>query len=313
MAEFNRNSRRYLRKRKFKRTVRRKLSLNDIHILDFLWMWKVASSQMLKLVGYKRKSEWWAYKAIRQLEKEKYIQRLPRGKYLDLEVWALTELGFEIVLMDRDDIVEYRYKPHAPSHDYFATCLQLGELWISGTEKTFFTEQMVSSLRANNFPEHVSGQSHVPDGLTQVKNGKDAVLIGYEVDLNLKDKSRYLETYRYYCKIERVAAVIWLVRNEWIANQIIATFESDYNYRQRGNFFSFVLLDDFKNRLYEAEVFTGKFKGESIRKIHANTLQKLGKTEAILEQKSLKDIFFRKYKSPQKSTLYKKGAFNEKR
>ena len=45
------------------------------------------------------------YKAIRQLVKEKYIMPLPRGKYLNQEVLTLTELGFEVVLMDRDDIL----------------------------------------------------------------------------------------------------------------------------------------------------------------------------------------------------------------
>jgi hypothetical protein len=32
-------------KRKFKRTSSRKLSVGDIQVLDFLWTWKVASSQ----------------------------------------------------------------------------------------------------------------------------------------------------------------------------------------------------------------------------------------------------------------------------
>ena len=119
-----RNSKwRHFIKRKFKRTSNRKLSPGDIQVLDFLWTWKVASSKMLKLIGFPTQSEWWAYKAIKQLEREKYIQAMPRGKNLELEVWTLTALGFEVVLMDRDDIAEYRFKPHAPAHDYFATCL----------------------------------------------------------------------------------------------------------------------------------------------------------------------------------------------
>src|SRR5476651_2032187 len=119
-----RDSRLKFKRRRFKRTSDRKLSQSDLLVLDFLWTWKVATTPILKVVAFQDQSEWWIYKALRQLKSEKYIQALPRGKFLEQELWALTELGFEIVLMDRDDIQAYRYRPHAPAHDYFATCLQ---------------------------------------------------------------------------------------------------------------------------------------------------------------------------------------------
>lgn len=78
--------------------------MRDIGVLEFRWTWKVATTQMLKEVSFKNKSQWWVYKALRQLKNEKLIQVLPRGKHLDLELWALTEAGFEVVLMDRDDM-----------------------------------------------------------------------------------------------------------------------------------------------------------------------------------------------------------------
>lgn len=70
-------------KRKYKRKTSRKLSASDIQVLDFLWTWKVASPNVLKLVAYSDKSDWWVYKAIRQLIKEKYIYRRSRicGKW----------------------------------------------------------------------------------------------------------------------------------------------------------------------------------------------------------------------------------------
>lgn len=298
-------------KRKFKRTSHRKLSPGDILVLDFLWTWKVASSQMLKLIGYPAQSNWWAYKAINQLEREKYIQAMPRGKNLDQEVWTLTQLGFEVVLMDRDDISQYRFKPHAPAHDYFATCLQLGDLWTSSWDKVFFTEQMLASLRKSNFPkDFANDDGHVPDGITMLRHGLKEICIGYEVDLNLKDGDRYKQTHIYYQTLKNVAVVFWLVRNDWIAERIQKLMDENYIYGERFQF-SFVRLDEFKKDLWSAKVFKGKFTGISIRKIHENLMQSLGKEAASLSQKLMGDIFFSKYKSPQKSITSAKAGADE--
>lgn len=290
-------------KRRFKRTSSRKLSSGDIKVLNFLWTWKVASQQMLILIGYPNKSPWWAYKAIKQLQKEKYIQALPRGKYLDQEVWTLTHLGFEIVLMDRDDIVEYRFKPHAPAHDYLATCLQLGDLWTSSWDKVYFTEQMLASLRPSNFPKnYVNDDGHVPDGITMLQHGLKDLAIGYEVDLNLKDVDRYKKTFDYYDRLENVAVVFWLVRNDWILNRLVQMLkENTYGRRDRG-FFAFIKLDDFQKNLWDSKVLSGIYQGQTICKVHENLMQSLGKQGASLSQKPNREIFFSKFKSPQKST-----------
>ncbi len=308
-----RNSRgRSFVKRRFKRTSNRKLSAGDIKVLDFLWTWKVASHQMLAQVGFARKSAWWAYKAIKQLQRENYIQALPRGKYLDQEVWTLTHLGFEVVLMDRDDIVEYRFKPHAPAHDYFATCLQLGDLWTSSWDKVFFTEQMLASLRKSNFPkDFVSDDGHVPDGITMLRCDLKEIGIGYEVDLNLKDLDRYRKTFDYYDRLENVAVVFWLVRNDWIAGRIGKVLnENTYGRQERGRF-AFISLEDFQKNLWGAKVLNGIYQGQSIRKVHENLMQSLGKTAASVGQKSLREIFFSSFKSPQKSNTSLKHEADE--
>ena len=91
----------YAKRRRFKTTSLRRLSVSDLTVLDFLWTWKVASSPMLRECAYRKKSPWWVYKSLRRLRNEKYIELLPRGKNLEQELWTLTEHGFEIVLMDR--------------------------------------------------------------------------------------------------------------------------------------------------------------------------------------------------------------------
>jgi len=307
---FIRKRQSFVKRRKFKRYSDRKLSLRDLAVLDFLWTWKAASTGVLTEVAYKDKSQWWIYKALRQLQKEKYIQLLPRGRNLEIELWALTDLGFEVVLMDRDDIINYRYRPHAPAHDYLATCLQLGDLWQFPCDKLFFTEQMLGSLAPSNFPKGFkNNEGHLPDGITLIRSPLRDVYLGYEVDLNLKDLQRYKETFIYWENVQPTL-IIWLVRNTWMADKIMGLGkESRHNLRNGTDILSrvcFILLDDFKEKIWESQVLNGKYKGMTIRKLTANLLQSLSKETANFGQKSLKEIFFPKYKSPQKSALYEK-------
>lgn len=294
-----------LKKRKFKRTSDRKLSVRDLSVLDFLWTWKVASTPMLGEMAYKGKSAWWVYKALKQLQNERYIQLLPRGKNLELELWALTELGFEVVLMDRDDLMFHRYRPHAPAHDYLATCLQLGDLWLSPVPKRFFTEQMLSSLAPVNFPKAIrNAEGHIPDGITLLEGNLKQAYIAYEVDLNLKDIERYKATFDYYRANQDVMLIFWLVRNEWIARRILEIYKEEFHYGSLDKLspkICFINLDDFKTKTWNAEVILGNYKGHSVRKLHANIIQSLGKLPTNFGQKEMTQIFFPKFKSPQKS------------
>ncbi len=300
------------KRRRYKASSTRRLSSSDLTVLDFLWTWKVATTPILREVAYKRKSAWWIYKSLRRLRVEKYIELLPRGKNLGQELWTLTDHGFEIVLMDRDDIKEYRYRVHAPAHDYLGTCLQLGDLWQLNVEKNFLTEQMLTSLAPSNFPKGFRPEDggHIPDGLTILPGNINQAVIGYEVDLNLKDPSRYRRTAHYYKYDVGASLVVWLVKNMWIANKII---EQLAEYSHGGDVnpvlarFAFILVDDFKQRVWGAEVVIGPLKGQSIRKMHANLLQNLGKDNSKIGQKEMRDIFFPKFRSPQKTTGYVKG------
>lgn len=271
---------------------------------------------MLKEVAYKNESPWWVYKALRRLKDERYIQLLPRGKNLNLELWALTKNGFEVVLMDRDDLEQYRYRVHAPAHDYLATCLQLGDLWQSNADARFFTEQQLSSLAGWNFPAALkSVGGHIPDGVTMIRGALHTVTIGYEVDLNLKEPTRYERTAEYYRDGLKPNLVVWLVRNVWIAEKIFGiliqrSWERDSKLVSKQHVFC--LLDDFKKNAWGAKVVGGALQGTSIRKLHANLIQTAGKTKATLSQKQMAEIFFPKFKSPQKSMALVKSEVTEK-
>lgn len=97
--------------------------------------------------------------------------------------------------------------------------------------------------------------------------------------------------------------VFWLVRNDWIAERIKKIISSCYGYDSKKNKFQFIRLEEFKKEIWSTKVFSGSFAGLTIRKVHENLMQSLGKTDATLGQRNLIDTFFGKYKSPQKSKL----------
>ncbi len=299
---------RFIKRKRFKRKSDRKLTARDLAVLDFLWTWKVASTALLGEVAFRGQSAWWVYKALAQLKDEHYIQALPRGRFLDLELWALTDQGFEVVLMDRDDLAQYRFKPHAPAHDYLGTCLQLGaQSFHSSSEREYFTEQMLSSLLPSNFPRAFRRiDSHIPDGLTLYRHGAKEAIVGYEVDLNLKDEKRYLRTLEYYTEGVGAHLVIWLVKNAWIAEKITTALRTQQHHSEQAQVLlsktAFVGLDDFKERIWESQSMMGALKGVSVSKLHANLLQSMGKSPPKYRQINLKQLFFSKYKSPQKFT-----------
>lgn len=306
----------FSKKRRFKRTSDRKLSTSDLIALDFLWTWKVATTGMIEQVAFSGKSTWWVYKAMRQLKNEGYIQLMPRGKLLNQELWALTELGFEVVLMDRDDITMHRYKPHAPTHDFLATCLQLGSVWKSpNIEKQFLTEQMLSSIALSNFPKKFrANKEHIPDGITIFPGPLKEAVVGYEVDINLKAEDRYQASLNYYMEV-KPSLIIWLVRNPWMARRILninhAHARSEYNEYQASRDLSskvaFILAEDFKKNVWDAKIINEPYKGHTVNKLHTKLMQSIGKESAKLDQTNLQNVFFQKYKSPQKLNTYKGG------
>ena len=85
----------------------------------------------------------------------------------------------------------------------------------------------------------------------------------------------------------------------------------DENTYDRRIEFSFIKLDDFKKDLWGAKVYRGKFAGNTIRKIHENIMQSLGKQGAELRQKTSVEVFFSKFKSPQKSITSEKVSHDE--
>lgn len=82
------------------------------------------------------------------------------------------------------------------------------------------------------------------------------------MDLNLKDLERYENTFECYSEINPTL-VFWLVRNNWMADKIIEVANTRLSYDRKENLLPkicFMLVDDFKERVWEARILNGKYK-----------------------------------------------------
>ncbi len=294
----------------------RDLSKLEFEIIEFVWRWKVVPSSLVQAFLMKSKTDWQAYKIIRKLKLDGILEEIPKGKIVNHRLLCVTELGFDIYLADRDHIDKFRFRVHAPAHDYLATALQLSCL-PDLTDERFkvFSEQEIQTLPANALPlvfhdavnfTYFQGTSfsHVPDGITSFGGKKNVCDIAYEVEINLKPDSRYQSMGSFYRNNgenkNKVSLVVILIRTEWVGRKIYTVFENQVTTEKLPPV-CHVMIDDFIKNGPEAKIFAGTYIGESLRKAHENIWQDHGKAEANVRQYTDWSSFFPKRKSPVKS------------
>jgi len=311
------------KRKKFKQIeFNRDLSNLEIQTLEFLWMWKVAPITLLKEKIYKT-SKWWTYyKIIRRLKSEKIIYEIPKGKYISHRLLSLTELGYDLFARDFDFIRSHRFRVHAPAHDYLATCLQLGD-FLHNTDNNvhLVSEQKMQTALDDELPDGFTRlmstrdelySGHIPDGLTAIYSNNNRIVIGYEVELNLKPADRYNSMQKYWFgyrhnKFYEPDIIFFLVRNGWIAKKILNyCCEKEHGSKNKSDKFAFIDLNDFTKLGWDAPIRQGLHVGLTVRKVHENYLQIAGKDAAKITKKVDSSIYFPKYRSPQKSIAYAK-------
>jgi len=294
----------------------RDLSKLEFEIIEFVWRWKVAPGSLVKEVLMKKKTEWQAYKIIRKLKLDGILEEIPKSKFISHRLLCVTQLGFDIYLADRDFIEKFRFRVHAPAHDYLATALQLSCL-LNKTDANLkiFSEQELQTLPKKALPENLQSEFsssgtfgntfHFPDGLTSFVSRSQELNIGYEVEINLKPEERYKKMNIFYTSMRsecvKVVWVVVLARAPWIAKKIHGSLSHDDGNLRHIPKISYILIDDFIKHGPAAEIFAGDFKNQSLRKVHENLWQTVSKSIEKMGKVSDWEVFFPKRKSPMKS------------
>jgi hypothetical protein len=244
------------------REVRRQLTARDYKILNFLWRWKVVSSQALARKFFPGIQNCSAHLRLRQLEEVGYLVTLPVAK--KRYAWGLGKKGYDSIWERLATEVHDGYKPDYPHHDFVATAFHLGE-WLTSLPEgaDVFSEQELRCIPDDLWPEWIpQSVAHRPDGYSRYTQGEKQALAAFEVEMTLKSKSRYEARVYFYENQPTIERVFWLVGTKGMAESIRRVFER-YNAKHFSKH-NFILLSDFHNTGWDTKIFQGRLEGKTL-------------------------------------------------
>lgn len=247
------------------REVRRAITERDSKVLEFLWRWKVVSSQALARKFFPTVQPQSAHLRLRQLEEVGYLvsHSVSKREY----AWGIGKKGYEYIKDWFNVEVHDGYKTSYPHHDFLATAFHLGE-WLTkmpdGAE--VYSELELRCVVDELYPDWIPQSTmHRPDGYSKMMLNDRQMISAFEVELTLKSKRRYEALVYFYDNQPTINHVYWLVGSRGMAKSIERIF-ARYNSREFSKH-SFILLEHFLKSGWDAPAFHGSRVGKSLNEI----------------------------------------------
>ncbi len=235
----------------------------DVPILLFLWKWKVMTTAALAKRFYPDAKPATAYRRLWCLAQAGYIQ-IRANAQGERFVWMLTKKGFNVIKDQLPELKEEGFLSENVSHDFMVTAAHLGD-WLCGAPANveFFTEQQLRRYHQEHYPAWISKKElHRPDGYWRIKSGQQSTTIALEVELVQKTATSYRDCSIFYSHFSNVHRVLWIVTSSSIARMV--TREMGHSGAPDQSFHNFILLKEFQQNGWQAQVFSGNEKGRTI-------------------------------------------------
>lgn len=277
--------------------MRVQLLQRDLRVLAFLWKFKFAPTKVIA-TRYFDGREWNAYVRLYQLAKAGFLESFYPNSGVH-HFWTLSKSGFEIIKKGLPELVQDGYRSENIEHDLLVLAAQFGS-WLKEIPKDVLivTEQELRRLKPEDYPAYVPKTTvHRPDGYWVFYNGEKTKLVALEVERTQKAKVLYDSVARFYCKDAYVDQVIWIVNSRALAIRMLTRFREVVN--EYASVHSFVLLNDFIKRNWQAPILIGKDAGHTIHQTLVNKSQTIHKQVYEFD-------FFDTRKNPKDSKLNQK-------
>ncbi len=257
----------------------------DIPMLHFLWKWKVSSTAALTKKFFPNCKGKTAYNRLLDLRQAKIIQVQADPKGIKF-VCMLGQKGFDAIRGDLPPLEEEGYKSEHPEHDLFTSAFHLGDWLLAKPDAvTLFSEQQLRRIHPDYYPNWVpKSKLHRPDGYTRIQVGDSFSTTAIEVELWQKRDSDYLNVAEFYSQSRNIKRVLWLVPRQSMAITIQERMSDSHIEGVSPH--NFVILEDFKNSGWHAQVSLGHDKGQSIHALFSGNVGDMPRFpgESILTQ-----------------------------
>jgi len=242
------------------------LSDRDFRVIKFLFRFKVATTLALHYKFFETSSLIYAYHRLCALEKSRFITSVatPRGGH---NVWTLSKKGFVALQEIWPQLKDCGFASENIVHDLLSSAAHIGEfLKTTPGHVELFTEQELRRYDKQYFPKWVpSSYRHRPDGYWKVTKEDKEFVIALEVELSPKVKSKYLGYDDFYRDYPMVGNIIWITGTANLADYIKRTITQARGEEKSRH--SFILLDHYLQKQWQAEIVTGPLKGRTLAKI----------------------------------------------
>lgn len=250
------------------RELRRHITDRDIQILNYLWKWKVLSSQAIAKKFFAQAKPENAHYRLRRLEEVGFIESVEVEK--KCYAWQLDKRGYNLIRSMMSEDIHHGFRTEYSHHDYLATAFHLGEgLTQELDAEVIYSEQELRCNPDEFYPEWIPQSTlHRPDGYTRVMQGEQQALFAFEVELSLKAKNRSENLVYFYERNPTINHVLWLMGTRGMLRSIERIFER-YN-ASRFSKHNFILLEDFLKTGWNTPIRQGNLAGKTLQDIHSH-------------------------------------------
>lgn len=210
------------------------LKKRDVFLLQTLGAYELLCTRQLLALVFPNIRKTTALRRLRKLESERLIKRtngLKGGEF----IWSLTVNGANHI--HRDSFLE-KINRNSLEHDVLLNDIRI-EFERIKLVTSWHTEQAIRREAAKNNSDYRNELN--PDAIISVRTPKGNQAIAIELELFVKNSSRYKKTFCEYSYIKNIWAVWYVVPNVTLGKRLMKEWQK---YVTQGPEFYFILVED---------------------------------------------------------------------
>lgn len=226
------------------------ITLRDITLFKKLQSYGMLSTKQVNEIVFNNIAQTTVLRRLRLLEDKKLIQKITGLSSME-RLWALTERGAEIASVK---LFKRHFAKGLLEHDFRLLSLRL-KLEGIGIAHSWIPEHELRSKVYQKYGMREAKHHLIPDGLmgVDIEGKKESIAI--ELELTMKNESRYFKTFGRYFNLKSTYAVWYVVKTIGQVNQLFRLWRK-WSHRNYGIKLYVSMLDPLMKDPQNAKVYS---------------------------------------------------------